>query len=149
MFKVNINEKDKEFIIISQCSSQRILWPYAPWGVQSMCLRHRVFFSFFIIFKNLNKKLIKFIIDFTLKIKFTMRNDGHFGQFNTFSKKANKFGWNMLRSTMFQVFFRKIHPIPTMKKYFYFLIFKSTKTLFCQEKKHPVLWIKMWSLRNV
>ncbi len=36
-----------------------------------------------------------------------MRNDGHFGQFKTFSKKANRFGWNVLRSTMFQVFLEK------------------------------------------
>ncbi len=29
------------------------------------------------------------------KIKFNKRNDGHFGQFKTFSKKANIFGWNV------------------------------------------------------
>jgi len=47
-----------------------------------------------------------------------MRNDVHFGQFKTLSKKANMFGWNVLRSTMFQVFFRKIHQIPTEKMNF-------------------------------
>jgi hypothetical protein len=58
-----------------------------------------------------------------------MRNDGHFGQFKTFSKKANRFGWNVLRSTMFQVFFRKIHQIPTLKNEFLkkFLFLKSTE----------------------
>ena len=34
-----------------------------------------------------------------------------FGHFKTFYKKANIFVWNVLRSTMFQVFFRKIHQI--------------------------------------
>ncbi len=63
-------------------------------------------------------KLIKFIINFTLKIKINTRNDGHFGQFKTFSKMAKIFGWNVLRSTMFQVFFRKIHQIPTEKMNF-------------------------------
>jgi hypothetical protein len=54
-----------------------------------------------------------------------MRNDGHFGQFNTFSKKANRFGWNVLRSTMFQVNFRK-NPSKTnlknefLKKFLFF-----------------------------
>jgi hypothetical protein len=38
-----------------------------------------------------------------------------FGQFKTFSKKDRIFGWNVLRSTMFQVFFRKIHQKPTEK----------------------------------
>ncbi len=47
-----------------------------------------------------------------------MRNDGHFGQFKTFSKNANRFGWNVLRPTMFQFFFRKIHQIPTEKMNF-------------------------------
>ncbi len=32
-----------------------------------------------------------------------MRNDDHFGRFKPFSKKANILGWNVLRSTMFQV----------------------------------------------
>ncbi len=36
-----------------------------------------------------------------------MRNDGHFGKFKTFSKKANIFGWNVLRYPMFQVFLEK------------------------------------------
>jgi hypothetical protein len=36
-----------------------------------------------------------------------MRNDGHFGQFKTFSEKTNLFGWNGLSSTMFQVFLEK------------------------------------------
>jgi hypothetical protein len=55
-------------------------------------------------------------------MKFNMRNDGHFGQFKTLSKKANIFGWNVLRSIMLQVFLRKIHKIPTekMKKVFIF-----------------------------
>ncbi len=47
-----------------------------------------------------------------------MRNDGNFGQFNTFSKKANIFGWNVLRSTIFQVNFRKVHQITTEKMNF-------------------------------
>ncbi len=38
-----------------------------------------------------------------------MGNDGHFGQFKTFSIKASIFGWNVLRSTMYQVFIRKIY----------------------------------------
>ncbi len=33
--------------------------------------------------------------------------DLDFDQFNTFSKKANRFGWKVLRSTMFQVFLKK------------------------------------------
>jgi len=36
-----------------------------------------------------------------------MGNDGHFGQFKTLSKKISIFGWNELRSTMFQVFLEK------------------------------------------
>ncbi len=40
-------------------------------------------------------------------LKFNIRNDDHFGQFKSFSKKANIFGWNMLRSTMFQVYLEK------------------------------------------
>jgi hypothetical protein len=67
-----------------------------------------------------------------LKIKLYIRIDDHFCQFNTFSKKANRFGWNVLRSTMFQVFSRKIHQIPTEKmnflKSFYFLFLKSSET---------------------
>ncbi len=51
------------------------------------------------------KKITKFVINFTLKIEFNMRNDGHFGQFKSFSIKANRCGWNVLRTTMFQVFF--------------------------------------------
>jgi hypothetical protein len=43
---------------------------------------------------------LKFIINFTLKIKFNMRNDGHF---KSFSKKDSIFEWNVLGSTMFQV----------------------------------------------
>ena len=58
-------------------------------------------------FISIATKLIKFIINFTLKIKFNIRNDGHYGQFKRFSKKANIFGWNVLRSTMFQVFLEK------------------------------------------
>ncbi len=58
-------------------------------------------------FISIATKLIKFIINFTFKIKFNMRNDGHFGQFKKFYKKANIFGWNVLRSTMFQVFLEK------------------------------------------
>ena len=41
------------------------------------------------------------------KLSFNMRNDGHFGQLKTFSQKPNIFGWNVLRSTMFQVFLEK------------------------------------------
>jgi hypothetical protein len=41
---------------------------------------------------KLDTEKIKFITNLTLKIKFNIRNDGHFGQFQTFSKKANKFG---------------------------------------------------------
>jgi hypothetical protein len=36
-----------------------------------------------------------------------MRNDGHFVQYETFSKKVDTFGWNVLRSTILQVFFKK------------------------------------------
>ncbi len=67
---------------------------------------------------KLDTKNNKFIINFTLKIKFNIRNDGHFGQFKTFSKKANRFGWNVLLSAMFQVNFRKIHQITTEKMNF-------------------------------
>jgi hypothetical protein len=43
-----------------------------------------------------------------------MRNDGHFGQLKMFSKTVNIFGWNVLRSIMFQIYFRKIHQIPKL-----------------------------------
>jgi hypothetical protein len=38
-------------------------------------------------FISIATKLIKFIINFTLKIKFNIRKDGHFGQFKTFLKR--------------------------------------------------------------
>jgi hypothetical protein len=44
-----------------------------------------------------------------------MRNDGHFGQLKMFSKKGFIFGWNVLRSIMFQNYFRKIHHISIQK----------------------------------
>jgi hypothetical protein len=47
-----------------------------------------------------------------------MRNDGHFDQLKIFSKKVYIFGWNVLRSTMFQVYFRKIHQTPIEKMNF-------------------------------
>jgi hypothetical protein len=69
----------------------------------------------------------------TFKIKINMRNDGHFGQFKIFSQKAFIIGWNVLRSMMFQVYFRKIYQIAIEKmnfyKSFYFLFLKSTKIL--------------------
>jgi hypothetical protein len=61
-----------------------------------------------------------------------MRNDSHFGQLRIFTSKVYIFGWNVLRSIMFQVYFRKIHQIQIEKmnfeKSFYFLFLKSTKT---------------------
>jgi hypothetical protein len=42
-----------------------------------------------------------------------MRNDGHFGQLKIFTKKVYIF--DVLRSIMFQVYFRKIHQIPIEK----------------------------------
>jgi hypothetical protein len=61
-----------------------------------------------------------------------MRNDGHFGQLKIFAKKVYIFGWNVLRSIMFQVYFRKIHQIQiekwAFKKVFIFNFLKSTKT---------------------
>jgi hypothetical protein len=53
----------------------------------------------------------KFKINFTFKIKINMRNDGHFGQLKIVSKKFYIFGWNVLRSMMFQLYFRKFHQI--------------------------------------
>ncbi len=70
-------------------------------------IRNSFLINFVAIEIKLDTEKIKFIINFTLKIKFNFRNDGHFGQFNTVSKKANIFGWNMLRSTMFQVCLEK------------------------------------------
>jgi hypothetical protein len=66
-------------------------------------------------FKFNFKKLIQSIINFTFKIKINMRNDGHFGQLKIFSKKVFIFRKNVLRSMMFQVYFRKIHQIPIDK----------------------------------
>jgi hypothetical protein len=47
-----------------------------------------------------------------------MRNDGRFVQLKIFSKKAYIFGYNLLRSLMFQVYFSKIHQIPIGKMNF-------------------------------
>jgi hypothetical protein len=60
------------------------------------------------MYKNHNPNL-------TIKIKIITRNDGHFGQLKIFSKKVYIFGWNVLRSMMFQVYFRKINQIPIEK----------------------------------
>ena len=58
-----------------------------------------------------------------------MRNDGHFGQLKIFSKKVYIFGWNVLRSMMFQVYFRKNSSDTNRKneflKKFLFFIFKK------------------------
>jgi hypothetical protein len=51
-------------------------------------------------------------------MKINMRNDDHFGQLKIFSKKVFIFGWNVLRSMVFQVYFRKIHQIPFEKMNF-------------------------------
>jgi hypothetical protein len=40
-----------------------------------------------------------------------MKNDGHLGHLKMFSKMVYIFGWNVLRSTVFQVNFRINHQI--------------------------------------
>jgi hypothetical protein len=69
-------------------------------------------------FISIAKKCIKIIKDLTFKIKNSMKSDGQFGQLKIFSKKVYIFGWNVLRSMMFQVYFRKIHQIPFEKMNF-------------------------------
>jgi hypothetical protein len=60
----------------------------------------------------------KFLINLHFKIKFNMRNDGYFGHLKKFPKKVYIFGWNVLRSIMLQVCFRKINQIPIEKMNF-------------------------------
>jgi hypothetical protein len=62
---------------------------------------HKTLFSQIFTFEK--KKLIKFIINLIFKIKIYMKNYGHFGQLKMLSKKVYIFGWNVLRSIMFQV----------------------------------------------
>ncbi len=70
-----------------------------------------------------------------------MRNEGHFGQFKTFSKKAKIFEWNVLRSTMFQVFLEKYIKCQMKKwinkKVFIFYFWKVPKLNFAD--KWPLL----------
>jgi hypothetical protein len=47
-----------------------------------------------------------------------MRNDGHFGQLRIFTRKVYITGWNVLRSIMYQSYFRKIKQIPIEKMNF-------------------------------
>jgi hypothetical protein len=55
---------------------------------------------------------------FTFKIKINMRFDSQFAQMKIFSKKVFIFELNVLRSMMFQVYFRKINQIPIEKMNF-------------------------------
>jgi hypothetical protein len=44
-------------------------------------------------FISIAKKCIKIITNLTFRIKFKMRNDGHFGQLRIFSKKIYIIAW--------------------------------------------------------
>ncbi len=68
--------------------------------------------------------------------------NGHFGQFKIFSKKANRFGWNVLRSTMFQIFLEKSIKYQLKKwisKKVFIFIFKKYWNLILPKKWGEIL----------